>query len=69
MVSEKNTRRRVYPKDMILPFFQEGNDNPGYLPAVLCLWSQARPWELPLAAIISDDILFSPPIVDLMLML
>jgi hypothetical protein len=54
---------------MILPFFQEGNDNSGYLSAVLCLWSQARPWELSLAAIIGDDIPFSPPIVDLMLML
>ena len=22
------------------------HDNPGYLSAMLCLWSQARPWEL-----------------------
>jgi hypothetical protein len=31
---------------------------------VICLRAQARPWELPLAAIIGDVIPFSPPIVD-----
>jgi hypothetical protein len=32
-------------------FFMIFYDNPGYLLVVLCLWSQARPWELHLAAI------------------
>jgi len=27
------------------------HDNSGYLPTMLCLWSQTRPWELHLAAI------------------
>ena len=34
---------------MIIYIFS--HDNPGYLPAMLCLWSQAQPWELHLAAI------------------
>jgi hypothetical protein len=40
------------------------NGNSGYLLAVFCLWSQARPWELPLAATIGDVIPLSPPIFD-----
>ena len=32
-------------------FFFKKHDNPGYLPTMLCLWSQAGPWELHLAAI------------------
>ena len=53
---------------MLLLLFERGNsnDDPGYLPAVLCLWSEARPWELPLAAIIGDVVPLSSPNVDVM---
>ena len=49
---------------LLLLLKEKINDNPGYLPAVLYLRSQARPWKLPPAAIIGDVVPLSPPIVD-----
>jgi hypothetical protein len=35
-------------------FIRKGNEGPSHLPAVLCLWSQARPWGIHPAAINGD---------------
>jgi hypothetical protein len=69
MVSDQKYPTECLAKRHDLAFIQKGNDNLGYLLGVLCLWSQARPRELPLAAIIGDVILLSPPIVNVLLKL
>ena len=42
-------------------------DYPGYLPVVLCLWSQARPWGFILQLLMLMRFPASPPFMDLSL--
>jgi hypothetical protein len=65
-LATKNTRRRVYPKDMILILFEREMIIRAIFTAVLCFRSQGQQWECPLAAIIGDDVPLSPPIVDVL---
>ena len=40
-------------------------ENPGYLPVVLCLWSQAQPWGFILQLSLVVQLPASPPLIDL----
>ena len=63
--SEKCLKHQILFLFFIIFFFCK--DNPGYLPAVLGLWSQARPWGFILQLLMLMRFPASPPFMDLSL--